>query len=443
MKLTPLSLISTRFKDELRYSESIREACGKFIALASTLAKKPARLAMLARAVSLCDRETAWRPIMTRLHETAQGADAALWQAVLRHSSRLPAIVKQKPSLTRTVILKSPGEKGEKGVLLHYFEYNLARVLLALPEEDLHWLASHYDIILAASWTPTDYALLGLATARLPDGLWVQPATHGERARLMNFHPQVRCLPGLACDWVEPSFYQPKPWAERSVDILMVANWGDFKRHWEFFEALKKMPADLRIVLVGQNEGSNTRETILQLAQRLGVPQSLEIRESLPIEEVTRLQCDAKISMVISRREGGCVAMVESLFAGAAIAMREGASIGSAAHINPRTGAFLRPAHIAADLLALLSRGASLDSAAWAVENVSCHVTLAAIEGSLKSHALAQGRPWTKGLTSVHWRPHPILADADGRLLLKPAYDELHARYPALFGADLMTKSAS
>lgn len=438
-----LNLSIQRIKDSLRYSPHLREGSGRILALLSGLAKKkPGRLALLTRAVSLCDRREAWQPIMARLHREAVDAPAGTWQAALHQRSRLPAIVKNKPALTRTVILKAPGASGEKGVLLHYFEYNLARLLLALPEADLQWLAERYEIILAASWTPTDYALLGLATARLQHGLWVQPATHGERERLSSFHDKIRCLPGLACDWVDPGFYQPKPWAARAVDILMVANWGDFKRHWEFFQALTRMPEDLRIVLVGQKEGFNTRETILQQARSIGVPQALDIRESLPIEEVTRLQCDSKVSVVISRREGGCVAMVESLFAGCAIAMREGASIGSAAHINARTGSVLRPGRIAEDLLALLKQGAKLDPATWAGENVSCHRTLAALEQAIQAHELNAGRPWTQGLAQVHWRPHPRLSNPDERAALKPCYDELHGRFPMLFPMDLIHSSS-
>jgi glycosyltransferase involved in cell wall biosynthesis len=444
MMWAPFDLAITRLKDGVRYSQPVREGIGQMLGLLARLTQDPSkRLSLLCRAVSLCDRREKWQPLMTRLHQAADDATALTWTAALRHRSRLPAIVKSRPELTRSVILKAPGPNGEKGVLLHYFEYNLARLLLALTDEELNWLAERFHIILAASWTPTDYALLGLAAARLPGGLWIQPATHGERARLTCFHEKLRCLPGLACDWVDPVFYQPKVWTERSVDILMVANWGDFKRHWEFFLALRLMPKDLRVVLIGQKEGRNTRTSLLKLARNIGVPQTLDVRESLPIEEVTRLQCDSKVSLVLSRREGGCVAMVESLFAGCAIAMREGASIGSAAHINERTGAFLRPGHIAADLMDLLKQGAVLDPAGWANENVSCQRTLMAVEEALHLHEQAAGRPWTQGLAQVHWRPHPVLSHPAERAALTPCYDELHQRFPQLFPADLMSRSFS
>jgi glycosyltransferase involved in cell wall biosynthesis len=428
-------------KDEVRYAEWSRESLGRCMRVRAHLARGPKRLALLARAVSLCDREDAWRGIMKDLRAASTGVGADIWREALLERSRLPSIIKKQPLLTRTVVLKEPSLHGEKGVLLTYFEYNLAR-LLTLSEDDLAWLSSNYEILFAASWCPTDYALLGLAAESLPDGLWIQPANDRERDRISAMHPKIRCLPGLACDWVDPVFYQQaKPWNERQVDILMVANWGAFKRHWDFFEALTKLPPDWRIVLVGQNEGRNTAVTIRNLADEIGVPQNLEIQESLPIDEVTALQCDSKISLVISRREGGCVAVVESLFAGCAVAVRSDACIGSAAHINARTGMLLRPGKIAEDLSELMRLGPGLDSAAWAMENVSSQVTLEKIQAAIKTAAVGQGRPWTGDLAQPHWRPYPVLVHSEDRERLRPAYQELHERFPSVIPKDLLESS--
>lgn len=442
MKVTAsIDLLLRRVEDELRYSEVIREGLGQCLRLLARFTQGPKRLALLTRALSLCDRESAWKPIMKDIHQTAEKANTGTWKAALLERSRLPGIVKQQPALTRTIILKAPGAAGEKGVILAYFEYNLARLVLGLNESELKWITDRFEIILAASWTPTDYSLLGFAASILPDGLWIQPATHGERTRLAAFHPKIRCLPGLACDWINPTFYQPKQWDERSIDILMIANWGAFKRHWEFFQMLTELPPELHVVLVGQKEGPNTRETIQRLAKQIGVPQTLDIRESLSIEEVTHLQCDAKISMVNSRREGGCVAMVESLFAGCAIAMREGASIGSAAHINERTGSFLRPGYMAEDLMKLLDKGYQLDSAKWATENVSCFTTLLGIERTLQNYSATQGTPWSQGLAQPHWRPYPTFSEQLGQDVLQPVYEQLHQRFKEIFPSTLLKQS--
>jgi glycosyltransferase involved in cell wall biosynthesis len=197
----------------------------------------------------------------------------------------------------------------------------------------------------------------------------------------------------------------------------------------------------LRVVLIGQREGGRDRAFIERLARRLGVPQQLELLESLPIEQVTELECDARVSVILSRREGGCVAAVESLFAGCALAMRADARIGSSAHINDRTGRRLRPGRIAQDLADLLAEAGSLDPRAWACANIRHDLTLQRINTLLRTQALAEGRPWTSDLAVPHWRPHPTLAQAADRDRLQPAYAELHRRFPHLVGADLMERS--
>ncbi|WP_395747328.1 hypothetical protein [Prosthecobacter sp.] len=443
MKPKDMQMMWRRLADGARYSGALRTWAARGLWCRARVARRGStRLALLSRAVSLADGAAAWRPMLRALQAAGEGTGDTVWRAALRARSRLPEVVKKQPALTRTVVLKAPGAPGEKGVLLTYFEYNLCRLLL-MPAAELRWLAEHYEILFAASWCPTDYALLGLGCALLPDGFWIQPANEAERERLTEFHPGLRCLPGLACDWVDAQFYQPKPWSERTVDILMVANWGGFKRHWDFFHALTRMPPQLRIVLVGQNEGGVTQQHIRKLAADIGVPQELEIRQSISIEEVTRLQCDSRISTVLSRREGGCVALVESLFAGCALAVREDACIGAAAHVNERTGMRLRPGHLAEDYMELLRRGPRLDSASWARENVSCHRTLEKVQQALRVDAAAQGRPWTRDLALPHWRPHPVLAHAEDRAALLPAYAELHARFPRVFPLDLITASAA
>ena len=36
----------------------------------------------------------------------------------------------------------------------------------------------------------------------------------------------------------------------------MLANFGEYKRHWELFKAMRRMPKDLKIVLIGTHNGN-------------------------------------------------------------------------------------------------------------------------------------------------------------------------------------------
>ncbi len=59
-------------------------------------------------------------------------------------------------------------------------------------------------------------------------------------------------------------------------------------------------------------------------------------------EVVARWLCRARASVILSRREGSCVVVAESLFADTPAALLENAEVGSRAFINASTGRLLR-----------------------------------------------------------------------------------------------------
>lgn len=433
-------MLSKRIKDSLAYHPLVRELRAHAHGWIGRVGRrKSLAFAKTCRALELANGQQLVARLIRRAAAATEDFDLCLRSAT-EHSPRAKAW-KRSPFLTRSIILKSPGQGGEKGVLAVYFEYNWLRLLAGVPFEELQRLSDEYELLLIASWSPTDFTVLSLAVAGWPGTIWVQPANQLDADKLAAFSSKIQVLDSLACDWVNPDFYQPKSFAERSIDLLMIANWGEFKRHWDFFAALTQLPKDVRVVLIGQKEGGRTMATIQQEAKRMGVPQHLEMHESLTIEQVTAMQCDAKVSVLMSRREGGCVAAVESLFAGCALAMREDAHVGSKAHINEQTGALLRPGKVADDLRDLLVRAPDLRPREWAIDHISCQRTTEKLNAKLKARAEAEGRPWTKDLVLANWRPHPTFANQEEQDQLRFAYESLHLRFPNVFPSALWRES--
>lgn len=377
-------------------------------------------------------------------HSIAQAPgfdDPETWLQILRSNPRYAQIMQADPALSRSILLKPPGVNGEKGILLMTFEYNWARLICGLDAESFAWLADRYDFVLSTSWSATDYAALAAFLGRTTGTVYVQSCNYSEIAVIEAFHPRLRCLPTLPCDWINPHLYDQSHTAERPVDFIMVANWGEFKRHWDFFQALAQMPAGLRVVLIGQREPSRSQETIRNLAKAYRVPQQLEIYESIPIAKVAELQSQAKVSVIMSRREGCCVAAVESLFAGCALAMREDAHVGPLAYINESTGRRLRPGNIAEDLMQLLKEASAMQPQHWAATHLANQVSHDKVNTFLKQQALALNQPWTQDIILPQWRPHPTYASTEGKECVRPAFDELHSRFPRLFPAHLLDES--
>lgn len=360
------------------------------------------------------------------------------WGDRIRRSK--PYGTREEDPLTRTVVLKAPGEQGEKGVLLTSFEYNWLRLLRT--RQAWKSISERFDIVLSTSSSPTCYDLLGMALEQTPgDPVYVMSCRYEEMPKLEAFDPRVRCLPMLPCDWLEPSFCQPKPHRERSIDILMVAGWNPVKRHWHFFEALRELPRSTTIVLVGQPEGKYDQDWLQSLALAHGVRQDLEILESISIDEVTKLQCNSRISVVFSRREGCCVAVAESFMANTPVGLVANASMSPASYINPETGRFLSLQRTGSNLRALLEESDSFSPRKWAVDRISNHASATRLNRFLEEEATRRSLPWTRPITTPCWRPHPTLEFADRTEDIEQCMKELHDQFPELFPADLFRKS--
>jgi hypothetical protein len=422
-------------QDWLRSSRFLRNGSALMLHAASRLSKNPATAQ--ARAVAAFQRAESPRLWNVMGNDGSPETSRRIQNVRTDGASiRYQRYLAQQTQLSRSLILKLPQASGERGVLLVQFEYNWFRLLNGTS--DLSALCEDYDILWGTSWSPTDYLLLAAVLSKTGGEVYVLPSHASEAAKLRAFHPRIQCPPVLsASDWVNPKFFTPKPHDQRGIDILMVANWAPFKRHFELFSALPHMPADLRITLIGQNEAQYTADHIRQMMALYRVPQKVTLLESLAIDEVTEHQCNSKVALILSRREGSCVAAVEALFAGAALGMRRGAHVGSIQHINKETGALISGTRTAADLMALLEESRNLRPHEWAAKNISCHASLEKLNTFLRERAVARKLPWTRNLAPFHWRPYPTYSEPADLELLQPGYDELHQRFPVVFSHEL------
>jgi glycosyltransferase involved in cell wall biosynthesis len=346
--------------------------------------------------------------------------------------------LRSQSQLTRSLLLKPPLPSGEKGVLLVQFEYNWFRLLSQIK----NWkkFTERYDIIWGTSWSPTDYSLLDGLLARTEGPLFILPSNGEDRAKLKKLDTRLRVAPVLsACDWMDPASFHPKPATARQIDILMVANWAPFKRHFDLFRALSRMPRTLRVMLIGQKEGNHTRDQIRALAKAWGVPQNLEILESLPVENVHQHLADSKVSVILSRREGSCVAATESLFAGCPLGMRVDAHVGALAYVNSETGMLFGVEPLHRELALFVERAAEFRPREWALKNISCHQSLQKLNRFMQEVATARHQPWTQDLAPFCWRPYPVLGpDRAGVEILDACWRQLATEEPVVFSAEGM-----
>jgi hypothetical protein len=189
------------------------------------------------------------------------------------------------------------------------------------------------------------------------------------------------------------------------------------------------MRRDLRVVLIGRNGEGRTERELRAEARAFGVTQELEIYTNIRNDMVREHLCNAKVSLLLSYREGSCVAVTESLFADTPVAMAADAHVGSKAYINEQTGVLLHRRQMPQTLEGFLARHDTYRARDWARANVSCHHSTAKLNAALRAHAQRTNRPWTRDLAPLCWRYNPDYVNPGDEEDLLPAIVELQQRH--------------
>lgn len=331
-----------------------------------------------------------------------------------------------QPRLVKSLILKAPPGNGEKGVLYISFELNWLRLM---RHHDLAAILRDYLLVGASSSSPPDFMSL-LALANLSDDpAFIQISNQLDLEWMRICAPTIVPIAIMASDWINPDLYVPRPHASRSVDLLMVAGWSRLKAHWLLFRSLREMSPSYRTVLVGQDMDGRTADDVWREAKAEGVASRIEIVRDAPPDLVTSYQCDSRVSVVLSRREGASVVVTESLMADTPVVMMEGAHVGTLRYINRQTGRLTTKRSLPRDLTHVLETSGQFKAREWALANVTAQHSTARLNALLKEYSLAHGKPWTRDIVPMSWRPDPVYVNEGDEAAMQPAYDELHRKH--------------
>ena len=330
------------------------------------------------------------------------------------------------PRVYKAAILKPCIGPREKGVLFISFESQWIKLLWPANFREL---AERYTIVVAPSYSPPHVLVNYAFPALFPGPVFTLISNPLDLDVFPRMGSNLIAVPLYASSWVNPDLFQPLPKAARSWDLLMVANFAKFKRHHAFFAALRSLPKEWRVLLIGQNQDGRDADTVRATARWYGVEDRFTLRSNQPYREVVAAFCQARASVVLSKREGSCVAIAESLFADAPAAMLRDAGIGSRAFINEQTGRFLDDAILARDLADFVRDADRYQPRAWAEQNISCWRSSQVLNDLLKAKALELGQEWTLDIAPLQWSPDPMLARPEDRQRVVAERQDILARF--------------
>jgi glycosyltransferase involved in cell wall biosynthesis len=323
------------------------------------------------------------------------------------------------------IIAKEPVSPAERGVLMVSFEFQLEYLVRLKSFAEIEKL---YQIVFLPTWSPCYSGALFRLAARATLPYYVLSALPEDRAITGELGPLCVVLPLQASSWVSAKQFAPA--AVKDIDILMIANFSKYKRHWLLFQALQEAAGPWRVVLAGRSWRGRTADSLRREAALFKVEDRIEIQESPSDEEIADLLGRARFLCGLSHKEGSYVALAEALMSGTPVGVFSNATIGSKAFINAETGILFDPARpLGSQLRDALAEASTLKPRAWAEANISADANVRLFERLLSEDAATRGQPWTQGLVQFYCRNFYFHYDdpQDASRMAK-AYEQLQTR---------------
>ncbi len=377
--------------------------------------KRTRALGFLVRAARSCSDPARRERLEARIRRQAEQLDA--------DSLGGPA---DRADMPKALILKPPVSPVEKGLLYVTFEEQWLRLLRS---GQAGAVAERYDLLLGPTWSPPHDVSLLLAARHWPGPVYTLLSNLDDAATMPRLSPNLVPVPLLASSWVNPAVYEPYLGTGKEFDLVMVANFAPYKRHWLFFQMLRDLPRRFRVLLLGVPLRDRTEKVLMDEARAYGVQGRFELRTRLSNEAVAEALCRSRASAIFSKQEGSCIAIVESLLADTPVAVFRDARIGSKAYVNGRTGTLLDRRRMAYQLERMIDNAHTYSPRPWAVEHVSCHRSYEVLNGWFRAEAEHSGRAWTRDLEPFTQNALPRYLTPESEAQLRPWYVDLAQSY--------------
>lgn len=317
-----------------------------------------------------------------------RSADDPRWAAMVQDPTRLLGPL--------VLVLQSP-EGARKGVLLLQYSYVFplfARLF------DLDAVAARYHLVLEPDWSGyCDPNVLCYSRYSFP--VFVQAYEPRDAQFLDAIGSNLVRVPTSTNWWVDHRLFRPDPEIQKDVDVMMIAAWAPYKRHFALFAAMRTLRQRgilLRTLLLGYPAGY-TKDDILRQAMYYGVADQIEQHEWVPYDEVSSHVNRAKVNVIWSRKEGVNRAIVEGMFADVPCVLREGFNYGYRyPYVNEQTGRFTTERDLPETLLQMVESYRAYKPREWVLANLSCQRATELLGEAIRKTTAAAGEDWESRL---------------------------------------------
>ncbi|MBU2979199.1 glycosyltransferase [Alteromonas sp. C1M14] len=314
--------------------------------------------------------------------------------------------------VSKGIIIKPWVSEQEKGVIYVSFEKHLIR-LLNTP--DFHALQKQFIIVFAPSWSPPHSpALFTMPRLLEEDGLFTTISNADDHAYMKGISARLKSLHLYASSWVNTDKFITRPNDQKDIDLLVIANYGSFKRHIALFKALAELDHPIKVTLIGQDEPGRCIKHIKREAALYGVKDMINFAGPQRYDQIVDYLARSKTSAIFSKREGSCVVVVESMAANVPVAVFKDAAIGSKEFINDQTGILLENNNVGAQLAQFVAQAHAFSPRQWLIDNEITYTgSVKYLNTALKSWHETNHKPWSRDILTLERSPLATIANPE------------------------------
>lgn len=349
-------------------------------------------------------RRAALHGAIARFQAAGSGLRRYRWlsRVAMKAAARdqLVAMRREPVEMRYSIIAKAPQSARERGVLLVSFEDQLA-ALTASPH--FSEIERSYQVCFLPTWQPSYSRELYELAARSSLPYVVMPAWEPDMQLAVELGPLCVTMPFHSASWIPGEQFDGH--LAKDIDIILLANFSRYKRHWRLFEALSQMDGEYRVVCAGRPWGGRDKSVVESEARAFGVGGKIEYMENPSNQEVSALLARSRLFCAMSHKEGAFVAVAESLVANTPVGMFEDATIGTKSYINNETG-FLFSANIplGPQIEAALVKCPQLRPREWACREITSRHSVRRFNELLQKQSVDSNHPWTRDVADIYCR---------------------------------------
>jgi len=250
---------------------------------------------------------------------------------------------------------------------------------------DVAALLHYFKIVLEPSWSGYCLPEVLFWTA-YDEPVIVQASEQRDRQFLTELRTNLVPIPIGASDWVDYRVFHPLGY-ERTYDVIYVANLTPIKRVHVLLNALRiaaRRGHPLRAIIVLSSWGGN-QSAFEQMVDFYGVRSQVTVLMNLNHPQLNEWVNRARVSVLLSRKEGSNKTLFESMFAGTPVLLLKNNIGVNKDYINQHTGRLVNEPELA-DTLVELSRRVhpELSPREWALAHIAPELSTRKIEELLE-----------------------------------------------------------